>query len=561
MAQILHSMTSAARFPRPTCVGYCRVSTTEQATHGWSIEQQEDAIRTWAVAQGLELVAVFRDAGRSGRTMHRRSGLRAMLELVQQRGIGVVVAKSQDRLARAVDHDLGIRQWLHRHGTDQLFLDGDIHLRAADAAGGGNLGAELIASLCAGLAEEEIATLRRRIIPNLAQAARQGNRGGRLPLGYQRLQDGTIGVEPHDADLIQQAVEAVLAGRGLSQLTRIWVSSGVRDSRGAIVSFDRVRGALTNPYLLGEMRYRLPPEAVGPDGHADIRIPAHHPNLLDPVTFQRVQLAVRQRGRSSRAVDQQAIRTERRRTQRRSNRLPASGDLVDALRPPVRPVHGAVPPEVLRCGECGGPMYASLMTVGGSGKRSRRAVYLCRHHKDRGAAYCSQKPVPVDGVDAMVFAIVRGQLRTWSLAEPGDGAGGGVPTAAAAMGTATASVTTDGLRQAEATRDRLQASLVQLGDRAPAVLRDRLAAADADVSRLSTQIQRMVAGRTEPSGPAWAFLRRPQETWDTLDAAGRRVALHPLLAHVVVRGRAVTAVAVRGADGLAQSVPCAADVS
>ncbi|MBN8523861.1 MAG: recombinase family protein [Planctomycetes bacterium] len=556
MAQILPCVTSAARFPRPTCVGYCRVSTTEQAAHGWSIEQQEDSIRAWAAAQGLDLVAVFRDAGRSGRTMQRRSGLLAMLELVHQRGIGVVVAKAQDRLARAVDHDLGLRHWLHRHGTDLLFLDGDIHLRAADAGGGGNLGADLIASLTAVLAEEEVATLRRRIIPNLAQAARNGHRGGWLPLGYRRLPDGSVVVEPHDAGLVQQAVEAVLAGTGLSQLSRTWVASGFRDHQGAIITFDRLRGALTNAYLLGELRYHLPPEGVGADGVGDVRIPAHHPNLLDPVTFGRVQLALRQRGRSREPADTLAARRERRRIQRRSNRLPASGDLLQALRPPAKPVHGAVSPDALRCGICDGPMYASLMTVGGIGKRTKRAVYICRYHKDRGAAFCAQKPVPADDVDEAVFAIVHSQLRSWSLSDPDD-ATGGTPRACGPASTADdAPVALDDLQHAEATRDRLQAMVTQLGDRAPQVLQDRLAVADAEVIRVSTQVQRQHASRFEPTGPAWSFRRRPQETWAALDTAGRRVALTPLLARVVVRDRVVTTVTMRGADGHTHVAPC-----
>ena len=74
-------------FPRPTCVGYCRVSTAEQVQHGWSMEDQEQSIRAWAIAQGLDLLGVFRDAGRSGRSMQHRSGLLAMLELIHHRGV------------------------------------------------------------------------------------------------------------------------------------------------------------------------------------------------------------------------------------------------------------------------------------------------------------------------------------------------------------------------------------------------------------------------------------------------------------------------------------------
>lgn len=121
------SCVAPAVFPRSTCVGYCRVSTVEQARHGWSIGQQEDAIRARAVRDGLTVLAVFRDAGRSGRTMQGRPGLLALLRLVAQGGVGVVIAKSLDRLARTINHAFGLRYWFHRHESDLLFLDGEIH--------------------------------------------------------------------------------------------------------------------------------------------------------------------------------------------------------------------------------------------------------------------------------------------------------------------------------------------------------------------------------------------------------------------------------------------------
>jgi site-specific DNA recombinase len=547
-----------ARFPRPTCVGYCRVSTREQADHGWSIEQQEDAIRSWAANQGLDVVAVFRDAGRSGRSMQHRPGLLAMLELIHHGGIGVVVAKAPDRLARAVDHSLGLRQWINRHGADLLFLDGDLHLRATDPAGGAHLGADLLASLTAVLAEEEIATLRRRIIPNIVAAAQNGRRGGRVPLGYRRQADGTIQVDPHDAVLVQRAVAAVLAGQGLSQLSRRWVAEGVRGSDGAIISFDRLRGALTNRFMSGELHYRLPPEAVTADTPSAFRIPAHHPVLIDPVTFDRLQRLLARPGSASvtsaaaatpaAAGAQQGAerRRERRRAQRLSQRLPASGDLIASLQPATRPVHGAIGPAILRCGTCGASMYASLATVGAVGKRSQRASYICRYHKDRGAAFCAQPPVPVEVIDDAVFAAVQGQMRTWSLASPN-------PPAAETP----AGATQDAVATAAAQRDRLQATVTQLGSRAPAVLIERLATATADLERLQMQAQRREGNPLVATGPGWDFRQRPQATWEALDAAGRRSVLTPLLAAVTVRGKSVTSVSIRQDDGRTQTVQVA----
>ena len=68
-------------------------------------------------------MAVFRDSGRSGTALTRRPGMRALVELVAQRGIGVVVAKAQDRLTRAVDHFHALKKFLHRNGTDLWTLE------------------------------------------------------------------------------------------------------------------------------------------------------------------------------------------------------------------------------------------------------------------------------------------------------------------------------------------------------------------------------------------------------------------------------------------------------
>jgi hypothetical protein len=190
-------------------------------------------------------------------------------------------------------------------------------------------------------------------------------------------------------------------------------------------------------------------------------------------------------------------------------------------------------------------MYASAMTVGGPGKRSTRATYLCRYHKDRGVAFCAQPPVEAERVDAVVGATVCSHLRTLSLGDATD---------AAPDGQGAASPQAD-LAAHEARRDRLAASLRQLGDLAPPALRDRLATTEAEIVRLTACVQRAASSPQEPTGPSWAFRRRPQATWDALDTAGRRTALAPLLASVVLRGKAVASVALWGADGLTSAVP------
>ena len=98
-------------------VGYARVSTDEQAEHGFGLEVQEGVIRQWVRRAGRDtyhsdtavvspryrLVEMFRDEGVSGANgIEERVGLPLALQAIQDgEAEGIVVARL-DRLARAL---------------------------------------------------------------------------------------------------------------------------------------------------------------------------------------------------------------------------------------------------------------------------------------------------------------------------------------------------------------------------------------------------------------------------------------------------------------------------
>src|SRR5690606_37266890 len=77
---------------------YARVSTAEQ-----TVEPQIHALRQYATARGLEVVAEHVDAAISG-TRERRRGLDALLAQARRRQIDAVVVVKLDRLGRSLAH-------------------------------------------------------------------------------------------------------------------------------------------------------------------------------------------------------------------------------------------------------------------------------------------------------------------------------------------------------------------------------------------------------------------------------------------------------------------------
>ena len=101
-------------------IGYCRVSTADQADFGVSLDAQTEKIRVWSVANGYELADVLVDRGLSGGRCDNRPALQEALKAVS-RGDSLVVY-SLSRLARSTRDTLMIAEALERKGADLVSL-------------------------------------------------------------------------------------------------------------------------------------------------------------------------------------------------------------------------------------------------------------------------------------------------------------------------------------------------------------------------------------------------------------------------------------------------------
>lgn len=88
-------------------VAYCRVSTEEQATDGFSIEGQADRLRQYADLHDLGPVTVITDPGRSGKDLNR-PGLIRLLEMIDDGHASNVLIWRLDRLSRNLGDLIGL---------------------------------------------------------------------------------------------------------------------------------------------------------------------------------------------------------------------------------------------------------------------------------------------------------------------------------------------------------------------------------------------------------------------------------------------------------------------
>jgi site-specific DNA recombinase len=189
-------------------IAYVRVSTSEQARDGVSLDAQQARITAWATANGAELVAVHIDAGLSGAKAHNRPALQAALTAACKHK-GALVVYSLSRLARSTKDAIGISERLHRAGADLVSLSEKID--TTSAAG------KMVFRMLAVLAEFE-----RDIIAERTATAMQHKRsrgeytGGTVPYGWRLGSDG-VRLVAHAAEqrIIRAAHTARAAGLSL----------------------------------------------------------------------------------------------------------------------------------------------------------------------------------------------------------------------------------------------------------------------------------------------------------------------------------------------------------
>lgn len=160
-------------------VGYTRVSSAEQAESGLGLEAQRVAITEEAERRGWDLVAIYEDAGASGKSTNGRPGLAQALEAVESdAAAGMVVAKL-DRLSRSIVDFGTLLERSRRNGWAVVALD--LGVDTSSAAG------ELVANVMVSVAQWE-----RRAIGDRTRAALQVKREQGVVLGRPRLMPAKI---------------------------------------------------------------------------------------------------------------------------------------------------------------------------------------------------------------------------------------------------------------------------------------------------------------------------------------------------------------------------------
>lgn len=231
-------------------VGYVRVSSTEQAEHGFGLTTQEAAIRAFAASQGYELVEVVTDAGVSGATRPaERAGFRRVVELAEEGAFSVLLVWKFDRLARQIVYAVTAANDLQeRHGVQMRSVTEPIDTATP-------MGRTVFAIL-AGMAEQERQVITERtFLGRREKATRGGYACGAVPLGYVADREGGLAPDAEAAATVRRIFAMRKEGATLQAIAEAMNAEGVATARGGKWWPATVRYILDNPKYRGESEY------------------------------------------------------------------------------------------------------------------------------------------------------------------------------------------------------------------------------------------------------------------------------------------------------------------
>jgi DNA invertase Pin-like site-specific DNA recombinase len=155
----------------PLAIGYVRVSTTEQATEGASLEAQRAAITSTAEHLGYRL-EILVEAGQSAKSTRNRPQIRAALERLNRGEAVALIALRLDRIARSTLDFANMKAAADRKGWRLVFTD----TKGLDPQ---SPSGALMLNMTAAFAEFERELISARTKEGLAQRKLEGVRLGR----------------------------------------------------------------------------------------------------------------------------------------------------------------------------------------------------------------------------------------------------------------------------------------------------------------------------------------------------------------------------------------------
>ena len=365
---------------------YLRVSTTEQATEGYSIQAQEQNGREQAFRLRHEVVEVYSDEGESGKSTKNRLAYQRLMADARQKKFDVVIIWKLTRLGRNMLDVLQTVEELLSLGIGLYSISEQFDITTSSG--------KLMLQLLGSFGEFERNQISENVSMTMQSLVRDHKRyaGGRR-LGYVSGVDENgqkqLVIEPEEAKIVQLIYANYLGGKGYKAIANYLNRQGYQTLKGNAFSTTAVKGILHNKIYGGYIEYARYLNWDTKRRRGKNPSPILVKGIHEPIISEAIYLAVQERLK------------------------------VESKQPSWTQSGENVLTGLLRCPECGAPMAASNVTntlKGGIKKRIR--YYSCSTFRNKGASVCHANSIRADTAEAFVAERLKEIVQAPQILEP-----------------------------------------------------------------------------------------------------------------------------------------------
>ena len=199
---------------------YTRVSTTDQAREGHSLEEQEKRLRARCISNEYEVYKVYTDAGISGKSADNRPAYQQMLRDMRKGKFNIIMAFKMDRISRSIMDFEEFFNELKKYNCGIEFLCENI-----DTTGAAGM---MFARILGIFAQFERELIQERTLVGVESAVNKGHFGGKPPLGYKHKLDESgkhklkqWEIDEEEAKIVKEIFELCASGKTYFQISKI----------------------------------------------------------------------------------------------------------------------------------------------------------------------------------------------------------------------------------------------------------------------------------------------------------------------------------------------------
>ena len=369
---------------------YTRVSTIEQSEEGYSIDEQERLLMSWAEKNNYEVYKCYSDRGISGKDIKNRPALKELLKDAEEKKFDMVISWKINRISRKLADVLRIVDVLEKN--DITFKSYSEPFETDTPAG------KMQFQMMALIGEFERGTIAQNVKMGMCAKAKAGEWCGGRVLGYDLVpvenQEGAkrrktkLTINEIEARSVRLIFNEYSKGKGYKAITTKLNKLGYKTKKGNDFSVGSIREILTNPVYIGKVRYNVrqnwsEKRRRNINANPIITDGVHEP-IIDEVLWDKVQAIMEsKKGKPSRIYD---------------GEYPLTG--------------------ILRCPKCGAGMVISRTTNKlADGTKKRIAYYCCGAWKNKGTSVCSSNTIRVDKANEYVFNKISELLSNEKMVE------------------------------------------------------------------------------------------------------------------------------------------------